>query len=89
MAGENVKKASQSTCDFNDIDSTVSMRKSQAAVAVLSLLRGEAAPHGLHQDQIMRQVLGASSSDVMDAIAVLLENGELYSTITEKHFAAT
>jgi len=56
--------------------------------AALSLLRDAAVgPEGLHLDVIMQKV-GGSGDEVRSIITELVDDGELYSTITEAHFAA-
>jgi len=56
--------------------------------AVLALLRDAAVgPEGLHLDAITQKV-GNSEEDVRSMVTELVDDGELYSTITEAHFAA-
>jgi len=56
--------------------------------AVLSLLRGAAiGPEGLHLDVIAQKV-GAGAAEVRASVAELVDDGEVYTTITEEDFAA-
>lgn len=56
--------------------------------AVLSLLRGAAiGPEGLHVDVIAQKV-GGAGTEVRAVVAELVDDGELYTTITEEDFAA-
>jgi len=56
--------------------------------AVLCLLRGAAiGPEGLHLDVIAQKV-GAGVAEVRAAVAELVDDGEVYTTITEEDFAA-
>jgi hypothetical protein len=56
--------------------------------AVLCLLRGAAiGPEGLHVDVIAQKV-GGAGTEVRAVVAELVDDGELYTTITEGDFAA-
>lgn len=56
--------------------------------ALLGLLRDAATgPEGLHVDAIAEKV-GAVASEVKSIVSELVDDGELYNTITDEHFAA-
>jgi len=56
---------------------------------VLRLLRAPAmGPEGLHLSDLAAKAGGAAPSEVKAAVSDLVEDGELYNTITEEHFAA-
>lgn len=56
--------------------------------AVLAVLRDAAVgPEGLHMDAIVQKA-GAGAAEVKAIVAELVDDGDLYSTITEEHFAA-
>jgi hypothetical protein len=55
---------------------------------LLGLLRDAAVgPEGLHVDAITEKV-GAAASEVKSIVAELVDDGEVYNTITDEHFAA-
>jgi len=57
--------------------------------AVLAMLRDVAVgPEGMHLDAIAQKASGAGVADVRAIVNELVDDGELYSTITEEHFAA-
>jgi len=56
--------------------------------AVLALLRDAAVgPEGLHLD-VIGQKVGSAEDEVRSTITELVDDGELFNTITEAHFAA-
>jgi len=57
--------------------------------AVLAVLRdASVGPEGLHLDVIAPKAGGAAVADVRAMVTELVDDGELYTTITEEHFAA-
>merc|ERR1719499_153060 len=56
--------------------------------AVLEILRdASVGPEGLHMDAITQKV-GAAPAEVKAIVAELVDDGDLFSTITEEHVAA-
>jgi len=57
--------------------------------AVLRVLRAASmGPEGLHLNDIAAKAGGAGEAEVKAIVSELLDDGELYNTITEEHFAA-
>jgi len=57
--------------------------------AVLKVLREPSmGPEGLHLSEIASKAGGAGAAEVKAIVSELLDDGELYNTITEEHFAA-
>jgi len=57
--------------------------------SVLAILRDASmGPEGLHVDAIAQKAGGAAAGELKTIVAELLDDGELYNTITEEHFAA-
>merc|ERR1719491_391054 len=64
-------------------------RGAELRAAVLAVLRDAAmGPEGLHVDALAEKARGAAAAEVRAIVAELVDDGELYSTITEEHFAA-
>ena len=81
--------------DSTEPDSEASQRASGGRAlgcpaAVLAVIRERSTTlDGLHMDQILQNTGWPDASEVIDAILMLEEAGEVYSTITDSHFAAT
>ena len=81
--------------DSTEPDSEASQRASGSRAlgcpaAVLAVIRERSTTlDGLHMDQILQKTGWPDASEVIDAILMLEEAGEVYSTITDSHFAAT
>merc|ERR1719330_1173100 len=64
-------------------------RGAELRAALLEVLRDPSiAEEGLHVGIIAQKVGGAAVADVKVVVAELVDDGDLFSTITEEHFAA-